>query len=112
MCPCPQILNSQTVTATPARLHYNASENNFVLVYTARVARFVGADLTVHDCFDTNHTTIITSAWIDSRQELVTAGSDGSIQFFATRKHYHVGLNGRQLIPSFAKRMTIKTEWR
>ena len=103
---------SQSTTSAVHQLHYNESENNFVLVYAAKAVRFVAADLTVHDSFDTGQTTIIASAWIECRQELVTTGTDGSIQFFATRKHYRVLSSGRQLIPSFVKRMSINTEWR
>ena len=91
-------------------LHYSAAEDNFILVYTAREARFVSSDLTFHECIDTKQSTIFASTWYDNRQELVTSGSDGSLHFFATQKHYKVTLTGRLLIPSFVPRMSIWTD--
>ena len=49
--------------------------------------------------------------WLEGRQELVTSSSDGSIRFSSMRKHYKVLLSGRRLIPSFVRRMTVKTDW-
>ena len=98
--------------ATLAQLHYNACDNNFVLVYSAAYARFVSADMTMHEIFNTGQSTIVASAWLERRQELVTTSKDGSLSFSQTRKNYTVLISGRKLIPTFKKRMAIKTTYR
>ena len=81
--------------------------------YGARCARFISSEpsLALHASNDLSQASILSSAWFDRRQELVTAGSDGTIRFSQSQKHYRVLLTGRQLIPTLAPRMTISSDF-
>ena len=100
--------------APVSAIHYNTKGDQFVLVYAASEARIVSNDLGTHadGTLAISQKQILSSAWLDDRQELVTAGSDGTLKYFLTQRHYTVELTGRRLISKLVPRMTIRTEWK
>ena len=95
-------------------VHYNARGDQFVFVYPSSEVRIVGSDLVVQEgaALATKQMAILSSAWLEHRQELVTAGSDGSLKYFLTQRHFTVELKGRRTVSKFVPRMTIRSEWR
>ena len=94
-------------------LYYNAREDHFVSVYGSHEARIVDVDLTMPDAgmVNTEQLSILSSAWLHARQELVTAGGDGTLRFFALRKHFTLVHTGRRLLSRLVPRMTVCSKW-
>ena len=108
--PLPATLHGSAVTAA----HYNARGDHFVLVYLAQEARVCSTDLTMEDdgVIKTGQSSILSSSWLEGRQELVTSGSDGSLRFFAAQISHSVTSAGRKLVCKLVPRLTVRSEWK
>ena len=95
-------------------IHYNSRGDQFLFVYPSSEVLVVGNDLVVQEgaALATKQMAILSSAWLEHRQELVTAGSDGSLKYFLTQRHFTVELKGRRTLSKFVPRMTIRSEWK
>lgn len=108
-------LPTTTSKSALSRVHYNARCHQFILVYISSEVRLVNCDDLVEQkeaALQTGQMTILSSCWLDGRQELVTAGSDGTLKYFLTQRHYTVELKGRRLLSKLVPRMTVHTEWK
>ena len=102
--PAPQIYGSLIKW-----LHYNEQGDHFVAVYGSHNAQVVGIDLSINEAglVETEQLSILGSAWAERRQELITAGGDGTLRFSALRTEYQITTHGRRLTSRMVPRMTI-----
>ena len=113
-----QLVAQQTLPATlhnsPVQtLHHNAMADFFIIVHTgieARICTLPALEVLDEAKVDTKQNTILSSCWLEARQELVTSGSDGSIRWFATAKHYTNTSKGRKLVSKLVPRMSVKSD--
>ena len=70
-------------------------------------------DLTMEDdgVIKTGQSSILSSSWLEGRQELVTSGSDGSLRFFAAQISHSVTSAGRKLVCKLVQ-LTVRSEWK
>ena len=106
--PLPQTTHGSHVQ----QLHYNQRENHFIAVYASREARVVDMNLVMHEAgaVNTEQLTILSSVWLEQRQELVTSGGDGSLRFFCLKRQHAVTLTGRRLLSRLIPRMTVRMQ--
>jgi WD40 repeat protein len=106
--PLPQTTHGSQVQ----RLHYNDKEDHFIAIYQSREARVIANDLVMHDAgvVNTEQLSILSSVWLEQRQELVTSGGDGSLRYFALKRHYAVTTTGRRLLSRLLPRMTVRMQ--
>jgi len=92
-------------------MHYNLAGDHFIAVYGSHIAQVVGIELSMFDAglLQTEQLSILGSAWCEGRQELVTAGGDGTLLFACLRTEYQITTNGRRLLSRLAPRMTISS---
>ena len=74
-------------------MHYNLAGDHFIAVYGSHIAQVVGIELSMFEAglLQTEQLSILGSAWCEGRQELVTAGGDGTLLFACLRTKQHVG---------------------
>lgn len=94
-------------------IHHNAKGDFFVLIYASAEVRLCTPQLEVHAeaNLNTRQSSILSSCWLEGRQELVTSGSDGSIRWFSTVRHYTTTTKGRKLLSKLVPRMTVRARW-
>ena len=92
-------------------MHYNLAGDHFIAVYGSHIAQVVGIELSMFEAglLQTEQLSILGSAWCEGRQELVTAGGDGTLLFACLRHEYQITTNGRRLLSRLAPRMTISS---
>ena len=103
----------QTSHGSPVMaIHHNAKGDFYILVYASAEARICTPALEVYDeaTLPTKQSAVLSSCWLEGRQEMVTSGSDGSIRYFSTVKTAMNTSNGRKLLSKLVPRMTIKSD--
>jgi hypothetical protein len=87
-CLCTAQLPTTVHGALIRWLHYNLRADHFIAVYGSHEAHVVDIDLTMHEagCVDTEQLSILASAWAHARQELLTAGGNGTLRFFQLQR--------------------------
>lgn len=90
-------------------LHYNLAGDHFIAVCASHVAQVVGIELSMHEpgLLQTEQLSILASAWCEGRQELLTAGGDGTLLFSCLHAEHQVTTHGRRLMSRLLPRMTI-----